>query len=76
MSSFDPRQQNEVVSLFRAFNEYYPDEVLAHRTELFKKHLNQTYFGWMGRHDDDAVYYFRIHSPVAFMEFDFHSGGK
>ncbi|KAJ9614971.1 hypothetical protein H2200_001045 [Cladophialophora chaetospira] len=74
VSLFDSRQQNEIVRLFRAFNEYYPDEVLDHRTKLFKDHLHQTYFAWIGGHDDDAVYYFRIHSPVAFMEFDFHSG--
>jgi hypothetical protein len=73
-SLFDLHQQNELVRLFRAFNEYYPPDVLDHRTQLFKKHLDQTYFAWIGGFDNDAVYYFRIHSPVAFMEFDFHSG--
>jgi hypothetical protein len=73
-SLFDLHQQNKLVRLFRAFNEYYPADVLDHRTQLFKKHLNQTYFAWIGSFDDDSVYYFRIHSPVAFMEFDFHSG--
>ena len=76
VSLFDLHDQDKIVQLFRAFNEYYPDEVLRHRTQLFRDHLNETYFAWMGQCDDDAVYYFRIHSPVAFMEFDFHSGGE
>jgi hypothetical protein len=73
---FDLHQQNEVVRLFRALDGYYPDTVLHHCTQLFKDHLDQTYFSWMGRFDDDAVYYSRIHSPVAFLEFGFHSGGQ
>jgi hypothetical protein len=35
-----------------------------------------TYFAWIGGYGDGDVYYFRIHSPVSLMEFDFHSGGE
>jgi hypothetical protein len=63
------------VKLFDAFNEYYPEAVLAHRRELFKSHLDQTYFAWIGGIGDEELYYFRIHSPVTFMEFDVHAGG-
>jgi hypothetical protein len=50
--------------------------VLQHRLSLFKKHLNETYFAWIGDFGDDDPYYYRIHSPVAFMELDFHCGSK
>ena len=39
-----------------------------------REHLDRTYFAWMGSTADDAVFYYRIHSPVILIEFD-HQGG-
>lgn len=69
-------QQEQIIKLYTAFNEYYPAPVLEHRLNLFKKYLDETYFAWIGPHGDDDPYYFRIHSPVGFMELDFHCGSK
>ena len=33
-------------------------------------HLDDTYFAWAGGVSDDAVFYYRIHSPVILVEFD------
>ena len=33
-------------------------------------HLDETYFAWIGTAEDDAVFYYRIHSPVILIEFD------
>ena len=33
-------------------------------------HLNDTFFAWIGGTDDEAVFYYRIHSPVILIEFD------
>jgi hypothetical protein len=74
VSLFNAPQKEDVVLLFTTFNEYYPDPVLAHRTKLFRSHIDETYFAWIGNCENDDPYYFRIHSPVAFMEFDFHAG--
>ena len=38
-----------------------------------KNHLNSTWFLWIGNTDDNAVFYYRIHSPVILIEFD-HQG--
>jgi hypothetical protein len=35
-----------------------------------EKHLDNTYFAWIGETRDDSVYYYRIHSPVILIEFD------
>ena len=35
-----------------------------------KKHLNNTYFGWLGGDGKDSVFYYRIQSPVILIEFD------
>ncbi|KAL1625127.1 hypothetical protein SLS56_007472 [Neofusicoccum ribis] len=74
VKEFPAAQQEQIVTLYKAFNEYYPASVLQHRVKAFKAHLDETYFSWIGPHGDDDPYYFRIHSPVAFMELDFHCG--
>lgn len=76
VSKFPEEQQEGIINLFLAFNEYYPEPVLQHRLALFKKHLDETYFAWIGEFGDDDPYYYRIHSPVAFMELDFHCGSE
>lgn len=65
VSEFSPDNQEQIIKLFKAFNEYYPDTVLEHRVKLLKKHLNETYFAWIGEYGDEDPYYYRIHSPVA-----------
>ncbi len=35
-----------------------------------EKHLDRTYFAWIGGTQDDSVFYYRIHSPVILIEFD------
>lgn len=74
VSLFDESQKEDIVRLFVAFNEYYPAPVLQHRKQVFISHIDEAYFAWIGNCENDEPYYFRIHSPVAFMEFDFHAG--
>ena len=35
-----------------------------------RRHLDRTFFAWIGGTDDDSVFYYRIHSPVILIEFD------
>ncbi|MFL6449091.1 MAG: DUF3500 domain-containing protein [Bryobacteraceae bacterium] len=35
-----------------------------------KKHIDRTWFAWIGGSDSPSVYYYRIHSPVILIEFD------
>ena len=39
-----------------------------------KRHLDQTYFAWMGGYEDESVFYYRVHSPVTLIEFDHQRG--
>ena len=34
------------------------------------QHIEETYFSWIGNAEDDAVFYYRVHSPVILIEFD------
>jgi hypothetical protein len=40
------------------------------KMEEVQSHLDQTYFAWIGGSNPDAVFYYRIHSPVILIEFD------
>jgi len=76
VSEFPQAQQDQVLELFKTFNIYYPEKVLARRLEVFKANLSKTYFAWIGLFGDYDPYYYRIQSPVAYMELDFHCGSK
>jgi len=40
------------------------------KMEEVKRHLDATYFAWIGGTDANSVFYYRIHSPVVLIEFD------
>jgi hypothetical protein len=53
--------------------EYVGNMSQAHakvRMEEVRRHLDDTYFAWIGGTGDDGVFYYRIHSPVILIEFD------
>jgi Protein of unknown function (DUF3500) len=39
-----------------------------------KRHLDETWFAWIGKFDHESPFYYRIHNPVALIEFDHQSG--
>jgi hypothetical protein len=50
-----------------------PDQA-RHKMAEVKRHLENTYFAWMGGVEDDSVFYYRVHSPVILIEFDHERG--
>ena len=40
------------------------------RMDEVKRHLDRTWFAWIGGTAPDSVFYYRIHSPVVLIEFD------
>jgi hypothetical protein len=42
--------------------------------ETVRQHLDETHFLWMGGTGERDVFYYRIHSPVALVEFDHQPG--
>ena len=39
-----------------------------------EKQLVNTHFCWIGGTDEESPFYYRIQSPVTFIEFDHHTG--
>ncbi len=44
------------------------------RMDEVARHLDETWFSWMGATDDEGPFYYRVHSPVVLIEFDHHPG--
>ena len=51
-----------------------PQGPLNSRLSEIERHLDTTYFCWIGGSDDDSPFYYRIQSPVVLIEFDCHPG--
>jgi hypothetical protein len=69
-SRLTPDQKLELLELINLFVGNLRDEHARIRLDEVQLHLDETYFAWIGRGDADAVFYYRIHSPVILIEFD------
>ena len=47
-----------------------PDAHAKMKMDEVRKHLDETYFAWIGEYGPDSIFYYRIHSPVILIEFD------
>lgn len=63
-------QQQQLLSLVELFVGNLRDDHAQVKMTEVKKHLDRTYFAWVGSTSDDSVFYYRIHSPVVLIEFD------
>lgn len=72
-TELDAAQRDTLVDLI----EVYVDRMRAPHADVrmdeVLAHLDETYFAWKGATDADAVFYYRIQSPVIYIEFD-HQG--
>lgn len=73
LSKMSENQKEQLLSLA---NQYISNMREGHakvKMDDIKKHLDKTYFAWIGKTDVNAVFYYRIHSPVILIEFDHQS---
>jgi Protein of unknown function (DUF3500) len=74
VANFTRDQRRALMSLVEVFVDSMPKGVFEARLEEIERYLHQTHFAWIGKADEVNPFYFRIHSPVALLEFDHHSG--
>ena len=70
VSKFDKTQQKRLLAVIE---EYVGNMDAGHarvKMDEVRKHLNATYFAWIGGNQADSVFYYRIQSPVVLIEFD------
>ena len=69
-SSFSAQQKTDFLALIGLYVANMDDGHARVKMEEVEAHLNDTYFAWIGGDGEDAVFYYRIHSPVILIEFD------
>jgi hypothetical protein len=65
--------QAQRAKLLETIAEYIENMDSGHakvKMDEVRRHLDQTYFAWIGGAADDSVFYYRIQSPVILIEFD------
>ena len=69
-SEFSGAQKEQLLGLI---NEYVRNMDEGHsrvKMEEVRRHLDSTWFAWIGGTKEESVYYYRIQSPVILIEFD------
>lgn len=69
-SELTSTQREALVELIGEYVRNLDDGHAKVRMDEVRAHLDATYFGWVGEHAADSVFYYRVHSPVILIEFD------
>jgi hypothetical protein len=69
-ASFIPDQKTRLLELIGLFVGNMREDHAGIRMEEIAAHLDETWFAWVGEMSGDAVFYYRIQSPVILIEFD------
>jgi hypothetical protein len=67
--------QTQLLDLVAEYVDNMDDGHAQVRMDEVRTHLAKTYFAWIGATDANAVFYYRVHSPVILIEFDHPSPG-
>jgi hypothetical protein len=71
--ALDAPQRQRLLSLIETYVGNLREPHARLRMDEVAAHLDDTYFAWKGQVGPGAVFYYRIHSPVIYIEFD-HQG--
>ncbi len=69
-SELTAKQKMQLYGLIETYIGNLADGHTKVKMADIKKHLDVTYFGWMGGTKKDSVFYYRVQSPVVLIEFD------
>jgi hypothetical protein len=74
VAAMTPAQCDQLVELIALYTDRLPGEHAGVRLAEVRQHLEQTVFAWIGEFDPVSPFYYRIYSPVIFIEF-YHQPG-
>jgi hypothetical protein len=69
-SELTPAQREYLLDVIAEYVDNMSPGHARVRMEEVREHLDDTWFAWIGDVSEDAVFYYRIHSPVILIEFD------
>jgi hypothetical protein len=67
-------QRRDLMDLIGKYLAVLPDGPRRARIAEVERHLPDTHFCWIGGFSEDSPFYYRVQSPVTFIEFDHHAG--
>lgn len=68
--SFSDAQKKQLLALIALYVDNMDEGHARVRMDEVASHVDATHFAWIGGTGPDAVFYYRIHSPVVLIEFD------
>lgn len=69
-SEMNAAQKQQLLKLIEDYVSNMDDGHAKVKMGEVRKHINDTYFAWIGGMEPDSVFYYRVHSPVILIEFD------
>lgn len=70
VSEFSSEQRKQLLDLIGLYVDNMEPGHARVKKEEVARHLDNTWFAWIGGTDSSSVFYYRIHSPVILIEFD------
>jgi hypothetical protein len=67
-------QRRDLLDLVQKYLGVLPSGPRAARLAEVERHLGETHFCWIGGFSETSPFYYRVQSPVIFIEFDHHAG--
>jgi hypothetical protein len=67
-------QRRDLMELVDKYLSALPQGPRNARIAEVERHLAETHFCWIGGFSEDSPFYYRVQSPVTFIEFDHHAG--
>jgi hypothetical protein len=74
VAAMTPSQCDQLIELIALYTNRLPGEHARIRLAEVRQYLDQTVFAWIGEFDPVSPFYYRIYSPVIFIEF-YHQPG-
>lgn len=74
-SALTSAQRQNLLDLIEVYVGNIDDGHAKVKMKEVTAHLDDTYFSWVGATDEDAVFYYRVHSPVMLIEYDAQQPG-
>lgn len=69
-SELSKQERKRLLDLIALYVDNMDDGHARIKMDEVRRHLDDTWFAWIGGTDPTSVFYYRIHSPVILIEFD------
>jgi hypothetical protein len=67
-------QRRDLMDVVEKYLAVLPEGPRKARIAEVERHLPETHFCWIGGFSETSPFYYRVQSPVTFIEFDHHAG--